>query len=335
VRVAPVREAALGNIAETAGITAAFRVARVSAEVMARVVARRVESGARVEAGHPLIELDATRLKIALDEARATLQAREVDLAEALRELQRAEELRRQDAVSERQHDALRFQVERSTSARDLANAALRRAERELADTVVRAPFAGTVEKVDVQVGDHVAPGAPVATLTDFQRVRVLAGVTASETANIHVGLATTISIPALGAELRAPVHSIGRIADRGDGTYPVEIWVDDPEERLREGMVARLSFAAANTMPAVVVPRQALIRRDGELHVFVVEGPAERLEASQRPVRVGRQSGDFVEITEGAAPGEQVVVEGLFALRDNSPVVIDGTQGSPVGWND
>ena len=84
-----------------------------------------------------------------------------------------------------------------------------------------------------------------------------------------------------------------------------------------------------------MVVPRQALIRRDGELHVFVVKGPAQRLEASQRPVRVGRQSGDFVEITEGAAPGEQVVVEGLFALRDNSPVVIDGTQGSPVGWND
>ncbi len=341
VRVVEVRRSRVGGLSDVAGVTAAFRTATVSAEVAARVVERHVEPGARVAAGDPLVSLDDALLAIAVEEARATLKARQVDLEEARLELARGDDLRREGAVSERQHDALRFSTERAESAWALANASLRRARRSLADAKVRAPFDGTVERVDVQVGDYLAPGAPVATVADFAQVRLRAGVTAAEAADLQPGMTARVAIPVLGGvELEAAIHSVGLLADATSGTYPVELWLDNEQGRLRAGMVGQLRLEAPDEAVGAVVPRAALLRRDGELAVFVVEGAGDSLRAVARPVRLGRQSGDLVEVLDGAGVGERVVVDGLFALTDGAPVYIDAAVANSAAsdrasWND
>ncbi len=339
VRVAEVRRARVGGLSDVAGVTSAFRNATVAAEVAGRVVVRHVEPGVAVEEGQPLVTLDDTLPAIAVDEARATLKARQVDLAEAKSELERGEELRRERTISERQIDSLRFSVDRAESARSLAAAALRRAERSLADTVVRAPFSGTVEQIGVQVGDYLAPGAPVATVADFERVRLRAGVTASEAADLRPGMRARVTLTALGGrESSAEIHSVARTADPESGTYPVELWLDNADGRLRAGMVGQVDLAAPDVSAAAVVPRAAVLRRDGRLAVFVVDGSGEELQARARAVRLGRQSDDRVEIVDGVRVGEQVVVDGLFALTDGAPVYVDtadtalASQGS---WSD
>ncbi|MDJ0847724.1 MAG: efflux RND transporter periplasmic adaptor subunit [Myxococcota bacterium] len=338
VRVAEVRRAPVGGLSDVAGVTSAFRTATVSAEVAARVVERHVEPGARVAAGDPLVTLDDALLAIAVDEARATLKARHVDLEEARLELARLDDLRREGAVSERQHDAQRFAKERAESAWALANASLRRARRSLADAQVRAPFDGTVERVDVQVGDYLTPGAPVAAVADFARVRLRAGVTAAEAADLRPGMTARVAIPVLGGvEIEAAIHSVGLLADPSSGTYPVELWLDNEDGRLRAGMVAQLGLDAPEQAVGAVVPRAALLRRSGALAIFVVEGAGDSLRAVSRPVRLGRQSGDLVELLEGARVGDRVVVDGLFALTDGAPVYIDAAlaNSEPASWND
>jgi len=330
VRVAEVRSGRVGGLSDVAGVTSPFRTATVSAEIAARVVERHVEPGAQVSAGDPLVTLDDALLAIAVDEARATLKARHVDLEEARKELARGDDLRREGALSERRHDAMRFAKERAESAWALANANLRRAKRSLNDAQVKAPFDGTVERIEVQVGDYLAPGAPVATLTDIQRVRLRAGVTAAEAADLRPGMAASVAIPALGGvQVEAAIHSVGRLADAASGTYPVELWLDNEAGRLRDGMVGQLRLAAPEEAVGALVPRSALLRRGGGLSVFVVEGSGDALEARARSVRLGRQSGDFVEILEGPRIGERVVVDGLFALTDGAPVYIDAAVAS------
>ncbi len=325
VRVAPVVLAPLDPEAETSGVVSAFRSARVAAEVAGRIVARHVEPGAVVAEGDLLVALDATQLDVAVAEARATLAAREVDLAEAQRELARADELRTRGALSESRHEGLGFAVERAVSARTLAHAQLRRAQRTREDASVRAPFAGTVEAVDVHVGDYLAPGAPVALVADFTRVRVRAGVTAREAASLAPGGQVSLTVAALGGHrFAASIHSIGRTADASTGTYPVEVWLDNQDGRLREGMVARVALQPEQADAVLSVPRAALVRRGSQLSVFVVEGKPGALDAHVRAVRVGRQGRDSVELLDGVAEGERVVVEGQFALSDGAPVVID-----------
>ncbi len=327
VRVATAASGSAVGLAEATGVTSAFRTATVAAEVSGRVTARLVEPGQTVSESDPLVELDGTQLRIAVDEARADLAARRADLADARSQRERGDALRAKDAMSERQHDTLGFGEQRAEAAVALAEARLRRARRSLADATVRAPFDGTVEDVAVQVGDFLAPGTPVTTLADFSKVRVRAGVTAAEADSLAPGMQARLSIPALGGRQHdVTVQSVGKLADPQTGTYPVELWLDNPDGRLRAGLVAQLNFPApegATTGPQV--PRGALVRRGGKLVVFVVEGGGEGSRAVSRAVKLGRQVGDRVEVLSGVRAGERVVVDGLFALRDGAAVVIDG----------
>jgi RND family efflux transporter MFP subunit len=286
--------------------------------------ARHVEPGAAVEAGAPLVTLDAELLGIAVDEARAARAARAVDLAEAKRELTRGEELLREDALSQQRIDALRFGVDRAASAERLAAAALRRAERARADTVVRAPFKGTVESVTVQVGDYLAPGQRVAVVTDLSRVRLKAGVTAEEAGQLAPGLGARVSLAALGRPADTTIQSIGGVSDATTGTYPVELWLDNAEGQLRGGMVGQALLAVGSDSDALVVPRAAVLRRAGVLVVFRIDTEGDEQHARLQPVALGRGSGERVEIREGLEAGQQVVVEGHFALTDGALVSVD-----------
>ena len=320
VRVAPVQSAELRWQASVPGIIEAFRKAVVAAEVDGRVVVRSVEPGDPVQAGQPLLALDDERARIARDQAAAEVRRSEAHAAQADSELIRGRDLFARQFISEDRLDALRFTVRRNRAQAVAAKAQLAAAQRALADTTVRAPFAGTAEEIHVQVGDYLKRGAAVATVVDFSRARVRAGVTASE-ANRLAGVETAeLALDALGGRrLTGTVQSVARLSEPGSGTYPVEIWVGGAEGLLREGMVATVHVPYAAVDSPASVPAEAVFRREGAMHVFVVENQQARL----RPVRVGRTGGGQVEITEGLATGEVVVIDGQFALRDGAPVTI------------
>ncbi len=321
VRVAVVAEASFGTDSTVSGVVEPFRRAVASAEVAGRVLQRLVEPGDQVQMGQALARLDDERVRIARDQARARKRSMDVNLAEARSELRRGENLRKQHFISEDTLETLRFAVQRSAAALQEAQAALDAAERALSDTVVKAPFDGTTELVHVQTGDYLNPGAPVATLVDFTRARVRAGVTAREASRLAGVDVARIGLDAMGASLlEGEVHSIARISDPATGTYAVEIWLDNPADELREGMLAtvRLPYAAAEQ--SLVVPGSAVFRRDGRMHVYVVEGATARL----RAIEAGRIGSTQVEIVGGLNPGEQVVIDGQFALRDGAPVQVN-----------
>lgn len=327
VRVQAAEAGTAMGLNDVTGVTSAFRTATVASEVAGRVVKRHVEPGAFVKEGEPLLALDAVKLRIAIDETRAHRASRQTDYDEAKKQLDRGDVLRAGDTISERQHDEMRFGYERAASALAAATAAERQAERALRDATLRAPFDGTVETISAQTGDYLNPGTPVATLADFRKVRVRAGVTGAEADTLVAGRKAKVTIDALGGEERElVVQSVGRLADPTTGTYPVELWLENLDGRLRAGLVAQLRFAAPEgVVTGPLVPSSALVRRNGKLVAFVVVGSGESLRAVQRDVQVGRQLGQQVEILAGVNVGERVVTEGLFALRDGASIVIDG----------
>ena len=325
VRVEPVREGRIERGGEVTGVVRAFRGATVSAETAGRVLERYVEPGDTVEAKQPLLRLEDTRLRLAVEQARAKVAARKIDVEEAGRELDRGEELARGKTISKSRREALGYAVERTRSGLALAEVSLREAERALADATVRAPFPGSIETVHVDVGDYLVPGTPVTSLVDLSRARLRAGVTAAEATQLAAGARATAIFEDLGgAAIPGEIRSIGRVADPASGTYQVEMWLDNPEASLRDGMVGRLRFPLAGEATHVIAPRSALVRRDGRLTVFVVEDSPEGLTAHARPVLLGRSDAEQVEVLEGAALGDRLVTHGLFALRDGAKVQVE-----------
>ena len=343
VRVAAVRRQDLQQEAKVSGVVSAFRKATVAAEVAGRVVRRAVEPGSKVGAGQVLVALDAERARLAKEQAAANLGTRQINAKEAESELARGRDLFARKFISHDRLEDLNFAVQRAHSELTAAKAQLAAAERALADTLVKAPFDGIAEEMHVHVGDYLKVGVAVATVADFSRARVRAGVTAAEAEllagvkaelaldalggsaddqgrNLHIGAKAELALDVLGGQrLVGAVNSVARISDPATGTYAVEIWVDGSQANLREGMVAtvHLPYAAGPSRPAV--PNSAVLRRGGTLHVFVVEDG----NAWLRPVRAGRRNGTSVEVLEGLAEGEWVVIDGQFALRDGAPVEI------------
>ena len=320
VRVAPVRPAELGRQATASGVVAAFRKAVVAAETAGRVVERAVEPGQRVEANQVLVVLDAERARFARNQAAAILRTRETAAEQAESELNRGRDLFERKFISPDRLDALNFAARRAHAEVASAKAQLATARRALADTSVRAPFNGTAEFMHVQVGDYLKVGVPVATVADFSRVRVRAGVIASEAEQLAENGVAEVALDALGGRrLLGEVNSVGRISDPATGTYAVEIWLDSGQASLREGMLAtvHLPYVVGPSRPAA--PSGAVFRRKGALHVFVVEDGRARL----KPVRTGRTSGALIEVLEGLSENELVVIDGQFALRDGAPVAV------------
>ncbi len=320
VRVATVRSAELRRQASLPGVVEAFRKAVVAAEVDARVATRSVEPGDPVRAGQPLVLLDDERPRIARDRAAAEARRSRANAAQADSELVRGRDLFARQFISEDRLDALRFAVRRNRAQAVAAKAQLEAAQRALADATVRAPFAGTAERIHVQVGDYVKRGDAVATVADFSRARVRAGVTAGEASRLAGAQTAELALDALGGRrLSGRIQSVARLSEPDSGTYPVEIWVEDPQGVLREGMVATVHARYAAVDRPASVPAEAVFRRGGAMHVFVVESRRARL----RPVRTGRTGDGQVEIIDGLAAGETVVVDGQFALRDGAQVTV------------
>jgi RND family efflux transporter MFP subunit len=326
VRAEVVRSGKLDSAGAVTGTVRAFHRAAVTAETQGRVVARGAEPGAQVAAGDLLVELDGSRFELELARADASLRAARTVLRHAEREFERGQKLIDENAISTQRLDDLRHALDRARDELALATVNRATAQRNLSDTRIVAPFAGTLDSLAVNVGDFVAPGTPVATVVDLSRVRIFGGVTAREAARLAPESVARVSFADLGGQsFDATLKSVGRVADRADGTYEIELWLENPADRMRDGLVARIELPDASSGQHVLTRRAALLRSDGQPQVFVIERVAGRSVARIRDLRTGRSEGEWVEVLEGLAEGESVVYDGQFALEDGSVVNVEG----------
>lgn len=328
VRVATAEVVPLAGAISVPGVVHPFQKATVAAKIPGRVKERLVEPGDRVDQGDPLLRLDETDLQLAVDEARIALQVASVDLADAKRELDRGRRLSRENTISKSEMDGRQTAFDRASAAEARSRVSLSKAEQALSDATVRAPFHGSVEAVDADVGEYLQPGALVATVVDFSKARVRAGVTATEAAQLATGHPADIGFDTLGgAHVRAEIRSVARIPDPGSGTYAIELWLDTPDPRLREGMIGEVHLERTPGEQHPVVPRSAILRRAGKMTVFVIDDVDGEIRAQERTIRSGRNDGELVEIVDGANAGDRVVIDGHFALGDGALVLVDEDQ--------
>ncbi len=214
--------------------------------------------------------------------------------------------------------------------------AALDYAETQLAATEIKAPVSGTVLQRIVERGEMVSPSAvgesgartSVVALADLSDLQIELDISQTDFARLKMGQRAEI-IPEAFPNLRYTgfIAEIAPEANRAKATVQVKVKVDNPDEQLRPEMNARVNFladekTAAGSSPArVLVPKAAVVRRDGSTFVFVVK--ANRVE--QRSIRLGDEAGDFYYVFEGLSGGESTATTGVENLRDGDRVKIGG----------
>lgn len=332
VRVATAARGQLSEGATASGKLHPFKSATIAAEAPGRILTREVERGDAVKRKSLLFRIDTARSKIQYDQAVANEEAARIDLGLAERELGRGEKLIEAQDISRSRFDQLAHSRDSAAKRSDLATINRRLAARGLSDARIRAPFAATAVTVHAERGDYVAPGTPLVTLADLTRLRLRVGLTAAEAQALERAGREPIGVrfdELGGASVQAVLHNVSPLADPRTGTYAAEFWLDQTAEgSLREGMVGRIDLSTLDAAPAILVPRQSVVRHAGGFAVWVVADGPDGPVARRRPVRLGRHDATHTEVREGIAADERVVVDGIFALADGEAVELDGVEG-------
>lgn len=254
-----------------------------------------------VRAGQPLLTVDA-------DVNRASLAVAEATFTKARQDLNRYETLQRENNVTATEVEAARLQVSNA----GLQITSLRK---QISEAVIHAPIGGTITAKPIEQGMFIAPGTPLATITDVSFVKVIVNIPETELLNWRVGRIVRVDFEGYPrASFRGTVHQISLKGGEA-GTFPVEIRVANnrPAATLRVGMTAHVS--RTDTAPAAVltIPRTALVQDVDTTSVYVLRGQQIRL----RPIQIGDPSGTDLVVRRGLQAGEQVVVSGSAELRD------------------
>ena len=213
--------------------------------------------------------------------------------------------------------------------------AALDYAQTQLAATEIKAPVGGTVLQRIVERGEMVTPSAfggsgartSVVDLADLTDLQIELDISQTDFARLKMNQRAEI-IPEAYPNLRYTgfIEEIAPEANRAKSTVQVKVKVENPDEQLRPEMNARVNFLSdklagnqTQLTARVLVPKQAVVRRDGAAFVFVVKG--NRVE--QRTIRAGEESGDAFYVLDGLSGSESIAIAGVDKLRDGDRVKI------------
>lgn len=281
----------------------------VAAEENGAIRELYVERGDAVDTGDPIAKIDDRVLSAQVDQARASAEL-------ARQTWERRRRLWEEDrAGSELAYLEARYGAEQ-------AAASLAALEERLANTLVRAPFGGIVEDRMVDVGAMMSPGEPIVRLVDLSPIKVFAGVPERYAADVDVGDETTLSFDALGGELHtARIRYVGATVNPQNRTFPVEIQLPNPGNRIKPQMVANMAVSRQSLSGVIVVPQEALVRVEDGYVVFVIVERDGAQVAEAREVVLGPARRNLVVIEDGVREGEQLVVVGHRSVADGDRV--------------
>lgn len=278
----------------------------VAPQMGGRIVALRVANGSVVKKGDILAELDAELL-------RSTIAEVETQLEFATTLFVKQERIFQQKAGSEIQYLQAKANKESLERRRD----ALRE---QLALMRVTAPTSGIVDNVTVSAGEMAMPGMPMLTIVNTADMRVVVDLAEAYLQTVDRGDSVVISVPDLGYQFRSRIDLVARTLNTVSRTFRIEVPLRNVPTRLLPHTTALVDITDQTIPSAISIPLAAVLQNNGESYVYVVgtNGVVEK-----RSVTMGLVAGDRVQITQGLAANEQIVVRGNQDVSPGSTVRI------------
>jgi RND family efflux transporter MFP subunit len=317
------------------GYVVAQRKAAVASKGTGRLVYLGVVEGDKVKKDQILARLEDTDVRAQYAEAVANLELQQSGLNDAGNTYKREKALFKTGSATQATVDAAESNYNHVLASINVAKAQVQAGEVALENTIIRAPFDGTVLTKDADVGEIVAPLAggvnsrgAVVTIADMGSLQVEADVSESNLEKIGLEQEGEIILDAYPAHTYSGyVAKIVPTADRTKATVMVKVGFKNYDSRVLPEMSAKVMFLAKGTkttsavdqQPFLVVPSTAISNRDGKNVVFMVKNN----EAKQIQVTTGQQFDSYIEIKSGLKSGDQIIDNVTDKIRDGLKVKV------------
>jgi multidrug efflux pump subunit AcrA (membrane-fusion protein) len=357
VKTEMVRQESMKRSVDLVGTLAAVDEVTISSEADGKVSKLLADLGDRVKAGGVLIELDSEKQQYNLDQQKATLaralaqygaadsqhlpavertpdvQKANADLVQAKQALDRASQLFTRKLVPQQTLDDANAAYESKKASYDsslqnaqnlrasiqVSEANVRLADRQLRDTVIRAPFDGIVEKRMVNLGELVKTQMPVMAVVRVDPLKVVAEIPEKMAPWISGGQPVELHVDAYPDKVfTGKISRISPAVNTATRAFPFEALVPNGETVLKPGTFARVHIQSGKIDDVMTLPYTAMQYRYGVNRVFVVTN-GDTLIAHE--LKVGDRLGDRIEILTGVKAGDQVAMTDIEKLTDGQKV--------------
>lgn len=292
----------------------------VASDIEGLVEEFSVSEGDFVKKGAVLARLRDRLLQINLKGARANKADTEAQLSRARTDLKRSSDLLASETIADKQYTDDLAEVQSLEARVRRLEAEIEHIQDSIAQKTIRAPFSGFVTKEHTQVGEWVEKGGPIVNMADLSSIEVLIDVPERYIPRLVLGGSTQVQVDALNPEkFTGKIAAIIAVGDSASRAFPVKVLVDNPNNRIKGGMLCRVGLAIGKSSSVLAVPKDAVVNMGQQHLVFVVlEGVAQPL-----AVQLGDTSDSMIEVKGPIKAGMQVVTRGNERLRPGQPVKI------------
>lgn len=274
-----------------------------------------VEVGDKVAKGQCLVRLDASsaqQVKLQITNQKAVVSNTKTDF-------NRIEELYNVGGVSKAEYDNAKIQLESQETQLNVLETQYRQLTQ---NTQLFAPISGVVTARNYDNGDMYG-GEPILTIEQTNPVKLMINVSETHYKDIQKGQDVDIKIDAYeGETFVGKVTIITPSIDADTHTFPVEVTIDNKDQKVRPGMFARatVNFGTQNH---VIIPDEALVKQIGAGDRYIYVYNPKTSTVSYNKVELGKHMGNKYEIFSGANPGDQIVIAGQARLNNGKEVEV------------
>lgn len=286
---------------------------------------RDIGPGDYVSRGSVLAQIRHQDLKNQLDQAEATLAQAQAQYVDAAQDHERAKALYATQSLIKPDFDQAQARLDSTHAGVDQAKASLHQAQLALEDADLRAPFSGYILARNIELGNLAEPGPAAFTIADITAVKIGFGVPEYAVRHLRMGQQFSIHLQDDPEEYSGRVTSIAASADEKNRVFAIEVTVPNPKSYLKPGMIASLTVAGVQKVPAPAVPLSAVVAdpsSPGRYAVFVAREEGGRWVAHLRQVTLGETHESDVAV-DGVKVGEKIVVVGAAGLKDGDSVQV------------
>lgn len=306
------------------GELTAERQATVRAELGGSMTAVNVEEGEPVRRGTVLGRIEATTLEDARQSAESAVRAAEAQLAVARREAERTKQLVSAGALAARDLEVARSNVTVAEAAVADARARLVSAQKQLTDTVVRAPLTGVVSARAVSAGDVVTPGAELFTIVDPTSMQLEASVPSDDLGRLRIGLPVLFTVRGFDQTFEGRIDRISPVADPTTRQVPIFVRVPNADGRLVSGLYAEGRVVEQSAVGLVVDEGAVVTGGEGPSVLRVRNNQTERIEVT---IGVRDPRTERVQLTSGVSAGDVLLRGPAQGLAPGTRVTLGGAR--------
>lgn len=203
---------------------------------------------------------------------------------------------------------------------------AINQLKQQLAKTIVKAPFAGTIDDVITEQGNVVAAGqTPLFRLVNLNNMYIETDVPENHISNITKDKKVIVELPVLGKTLQSKVRQAGSYINPANRTFKIEVSISNKDRSIKPNLTAKLKINDYTNPKAILIPQSIISENaNGEQYVYVVNDRKGNLGVATRVIiKTGKTQGDNIEVLEGLQPGSEIIKEGARSVKEGQTVEI------------